>query len=60
MFRDVMQNASLETFAEIGLLIFFVGFLLILAQAFLIKRKDADHLSALPLADDDGMSSRGN
>lgn len=54
MFRDVMQNAGLEFFAEMGLVIFAVTFVSILLRAALVKKDEANHMSALPLAEDEG------
>ena len=52
MMRDIMQNASLEWFAEIGLALFFIGFIFALVRVFLFSTNEVEHASALPLADD--------
>jgi cbb3-type cytochrome oxidase subunit 3 len=52
MMRDIMQNASLEWFAEIGLALFFIGFFFAVLRAAVFSKSEVEHASALPLADD--------
>lgn len=49
MMRDVMQNAGLEIFAEVGLLIFFGVFLALMVRALMMRRGDVEEVSQLPL-----------
>lgn len=55
MKRDVMQAAGLETFAEIGILIFFATFLLVALRTLLSRNSKFDEASKLPL--DDGTEA---
>lgn len=50
---DVMQNAGLAIFAEIGLVLFVLGFIFVIARLVLMKREDAESVGRLPL--DDGQ-----
>jgi hypothetical protein len=52
MRREVMEHAGLEIFAEIGLVLFVVGFLLILIRVLLLKGEQVEHLERLPLEED--------
>ncbi len=54
MHRDVMQNAGLEFFAEIGLIIFVLAFTVMLVRLFFFKKDTIQHISALPLQHDEG------
>ena len=54
MFREVMQNAGLEIFAEVGILFFVGSFVMILALAFFgMSNKEREHALYLPLQEDD-------
>lgn len=49
MKREVMENAGLEIFAEVGLILFILGFVFVIARVLLIKREEVEHLENLPL-----------
>ncbi|MFP4598209.1 MAG: hypothetical protein ACLFVJ_08155 [Persicimonas sp.] len=49
MKREVMENAGLEIFAEVGLILFVLGFVFVIARVLLIKREEVEHLENLPL-----------
>lgn len=52
MMRDVMENAGLAIFPQIGIFMFLTGFALALGYAFLFVRgARADELARLPLDD---------
>jgi FtsZ-interacting cell division protein ZipA len=51
MRRDVMENAGLEIFAEIGLIIFVIVFIAILLTAIFMRREKVEYLSNLPLSE---------
>ena len=51
MERDVISDAGLTGFAEIGLIIFVVVFLMIIARAFFMKKDRVEHMEKLPLED---------
>ena len=54
MFREVMQHAGLEIFAEVGVLFFFGSFLMILALAmFGMSSAERHQALNLPLQEDD-------
>lgn len=53
MMRDVMQNAGLESFAEIGIMIFFITFMLVAIRTLLTKKSKHEEMRHLPLEDDD-------
>lgn len=52
MHKDTLSAADMSIFAEIGLIIFVAVFVLIIIRALLMKKQEAEHLSALPLSDD--------
>ncbi len=52
MMRDIMQNANLEWFAELGLALFFIGFFFAVLRAFYFSKSEVARAEALPLADD--------
>lgn len=52
MIRDVMQNAGLEMFAEIGLVLFLAAFILAVVRVLLMRKDDATQVGHLPLDDD--------
>lgn len=53
MMREVMQNAGLSGFAEIGILIFFGSFLMIFLLAFFgMSDKERDEMMHAPLEPD--------
>ena len=53
MERDVISDANLEVFAEWGLIIFVVVFILIIIRAIFMKKDRVEHMEQLPL--DDGQ-----
>lgn len=48
---DVMSNARLEWFAEVGLLLFAAAFATILIRTMLHSRGEIEHAAQLPLDD---------
>ena len=56
MKREVIQAADLSVFAEIGIIIFMVVFVLVVAKGFLMPKEQRDLLSQLPLGDSPSMS----
>lgn len=57
MMRDVMESAGLTIYAEIGLIVLFVTFLLAVARTLSRKREYYDKLARIPF--DDEMPSEG-
>ncbi len=53
MRKEVIENAGLTAFAEIGLIIFVAVFLLIFLRAVFMKKDSVEHMGNLPL--EDGM-----
>jgi hypothetical protein len=51
MFKDVLNHANLSIFAEVGLVIFTVVFVVIVLRAVMAKRADVKRWSELPLDD---------
>ena len=49
MFKDVLRHSDLATWAEMGLVIFFITFIATLLWALTRKRADVNHWAALPL-----------
>lgn len=50
MIRDVMQTAGLEGFAEFGIVVFVLAFIMILTNAFFgMKKDDVERMRHLPL-----------
>ena len=58
MIRDVMENAGLEGFAEIGLILFLIAFLLVILRVVLIDKEEAEERSRLPLDDEDSPAGQ--
>lgn len=52
MIRDVMQNAGLELFAEVGLILFLAGFVLAVVRVALMRKDESIQVGHLPLDDD--------
>ncbi len=50
---DVMESANLAIFAEIGLILFILGFIFVIARLVLMTREDAESVGRIPL--DDGQ-----
>ncbi len=54
MFKEVMQHSGLVSYAEIGILIFFGTFLMILAIAFFgMTQQERDEALHMPLHEDE-------
>lgn len=51
MNRDVMQGAGLEIYAEVGIIIFLIGFLLVLIRVAFMKKSEVEECGNLPLSD---------
>lgn len=49
--RDVMQNAGLASFAEIGIVLFFVAFALVAVRILLTRKTNYQELAHLPMDD---------
>ncbi|MGM0558103.1 MAG: hypothetical protein ACQEVA_17085 [Myxococcota bacterium] len=54
MKREVVEAAGLEFFAELGLILFLLGFVSVLIRVALLKRDEVEHLESLPLDDSSG------
>ena len=59
MLRDVVENAGLEGFAEIGLILFLIAFVLVIARIVLIDKDEAAEHSRMPLDDDEPTPDGG-
>ncbi len=51
MKREVMEHAGLSIFAEVGIILFLVAFLLILVRVFIMRKEKADEMAHIPLED---------
>ena len=62
MFNDVLNHANLVHWAEMGLVIFFVVFVLTTAWAMTRRKAEIEEWAALPLSGghDAGDTERGN
>lgn len=56
MMRDVMQSAGLTLYAEIGLVLLFLAFLLVVARSLTRNRAHYQDLAKIPLEDDEAPS----
>ena len=52
MIRDVLENAGLAGFAEIGLVLFLIAFSLVVLRVWWMDREEADDRAQMPLDDD--------
>ena len=52
MIRDVLENSGLAGFAEIGLVLFLIAFLLVVLRVWWMDREEADDRAQMPLDDD--------
>ncbi|WP_168210904.1 hypothetical protein [Persicimonas caeni] len=52
MKREVMEAADLSIYAEIGLILFVLGFVFVLIRVLLYKKEEVEHLEQLPLDGD--------
>lgn len=59
MKREVMESAGLEMFAEIGLVLFLLGFLFVIIRVVLLKSDEVEHLESLPLDEKPGTPGSG-
>jgi hypothetical protein len=53
-----MENAGLQGFAEIGLILFLIAFVLVILRVVLIDKETADERSRLPLDDEDSPAGQ--
>ncbi|RAL23111.1 hypothetical protein DL240_09520 [Lujinxingia litoralis] len=51
MRREIMEAAGLEAFAEVGLILFVIAFVLIVLRAAFAKKEEINHVQHLPLED---------
>ena len=59
MFKDVLNHMDgASHYAAVGLVIFFIVFLLVTANAFVRSRRDIADWSRLPLGDDEAVPAR--
>ncbi len=49
MKREVVEAAGLAIYAELGIVIFMVVFILVVARGFMIPKEQRDALSQMPL-----------
>lgn len=56
MFKDVLNHANLSFYAQIGLVIFFAAFLLVVLRTLLQSRRTINNWASLPLEDDNSSS----
>jgi hypothetical protein len=52
MIRDVVQNAGLEGFAELGLVMFVTAFLLVLTRVYFMTPQEAEEQASIPLSEE--------
>lgn len=59
MRREIMEASGMEAFAEIGLILFLIAFILIVLRAVFAKKDEIHHAEHLPLEDGtlDGQES---
>lgn len=53
MLREVVQNAGLEAFAEVGIIVFFISFVAVVGRTFLTRNRDLESVRNLPLEGDE-------
>jgi cbb3-type cytochrome oxidase subunit 3 len=58
MFKEVARAIESGALAEIGLVAFFVAFVLILVRVFTMKKKEREEAKRLPLDDADEVISQ--
>ncbi len=56
MKREVMENADLAIFAEVGIIIFMVVFLAVIVRVVFMSKSEADEIGRLPLEDGEVMT----
>ena len=56
--KDALRALETGALAEIGLIAFFIAFLLVIAYAFLMTKKQRDDAKQLPLEDDEVINRR--
>jgi hypothetical protein len=59
MKREVMESAGLEMYAEIGLILFVLGFIFVVLRVAVMKREEATEYAHIPL-DGDSVENRPN
>ena len=59
MIRDVVENAGLEGFAKIGLIMFLIAFLLVVIRVLLMDSEEAKAKANIPLDDDEMDNGTG-
>lgn len=60
MRREVVENANLSIFAEVGIVIFVIAFILVLIRVFFMKKSKEDELGRIPLDDGTDFDSNGD
>lgn len=56
--KDALRALETGVLAEIGLIAFFIAFLLVVAYAFLMTKKQRDDAKQLPLEDEEVVNRR--
>jgi len=51
MKREVVEHAGLTIFAEVGIILFFVAFVLVVVRVFVMKKDKANEMAKIPLED---------
>lgn len=52
MKREVMESAGLHHFAELGLILFILAFVFVIARVIFFRKEEVEHLERLPLDED--------
>ena len=60
MMKEVVRALDAGILPEIGLIAFFVAFLLIVARVLTMKKKERDTLKQIPLDDDEVLTPRSS
>lgn len=60
MFKDVVRSLDLQMLPEIGLLAFFLAFVLILTRVVLLRREECDAAKHLPFDDEPFVLPHGD
>jgi len=53
MFKDVLNHANLDLYAQLGLVVFFAVFVLVVLRVIATPRRDIARWASLPLGDND-------
>ncbi len=59
MLSDAIESAGLEGFAEIGLIVFVIGFALVVVRVALLSSDEAKHHAELPLDEETPETNTG-